>query len=185
MKNIQLTKGQFTIVDDEDYDWLSQWKWYISRTGYAHRNETGLDGKQKTIRMHRQIIDASFGEVVDHINHNKLDNRKSNLRICNDRENQQNSVVRPTNKLGVKGVCLYSNRDYPIYTRFISQIQVNGKKFRLGYFENIREAVDAYNQAAIRYFGEFACLSELSDEKEKQLNKMLTNIINSYTGDSQ
>jgi hypothetical protein len=181
MKRIELTQNKYAIVDEEDFEYLSQWKWYVSKTGYAHRNTKRSGGGQKTIRMHRQIVGAEPGEVVDHINHDILDNRRSNLRKCTNRQNQYNSRVRPSNKLGIKGIHIFSNREYPVWSRFHVQIQVNRNKIHLGYFRTIREAVDIYNDASRIYFGEFACITELSKEKEQELNGLLESIIQRYS----
>lgn len=88
-KEIQLTQGKVTLVDDEDYEWLSQWKWCAKdgRNGnfYAFRAS-----KNKSTYMHRLILDTPKGKVTDHINGNGLDNRRINLRICSYRENSHN-----------------------------------------------------------------------------------------------
>ena len=85
MKEIPLTRGKFALVDDEDYEWLSQWKWYCSTTGYAVRG-----CKNRILYMHREIAKTKPGMLTDHINRNKLDNRKENLRFCSHRENMKN-----------------------------------------------------------------------------------------------
>ena len=98
MKNIKLTKGKFAKVDDEDYEYLNQWKWYASHCPsgniwYAQRSAYN-NGKRKTIKMHRLIIDANKKNVVDHIDGNGLNNTKSNLHECSQRENVINSYIR-------------------------------------------------------------------------------------------
>lgn len=90
MKQIPLTQGQFALVDDEDFDFLMQWRWYYSKsncdnTGYAVRYENG-----KGIRMHRVVMNTPANLVVDHINHNGIDNQKHNLRNCTNTENAHN-----------------------------------------------------------------------------------------------
>jgi len=84
---IPLTQGRFAIVDPDDYDWLNQYKWYAAKcrtTFYAYRSKT-----RTTVNMHREIMCAPKGMICDHKNHNGLDNRKSNLRLCTNRQNQK------------------------------------------------------------------------------------------------
>jgi hypothetical protein len=101
MKKIQLTKNKYALVDDEDYEELNKYNWYYSYQGYAVRTNHRLN---KCIYMHRIIMNPLDYKQVDHINHNKLDNRKENLRICDRFQNLQNSKIRLDNKSGIKGV---------------------------------------------------------------------------------
>jgi len=87
--DIPLTKGAVAIVDEEDYEIVSQYKWHLSSTGYAVWRGN-IDGNKKTVRMHRLITSAPDGLIVDHLNRNPLDNRKSNLRVCTQKENAKN-----------------------------------------------------------------------------------------------
>lgn len=159
-KKIPLSQGKFAIVDDEDYEYLNQWKWSIvsdSINQYAIRRlSTSIDKKRRTIRMHRLVLDVIDKKlVVDHINGNTLDNRKSNLRVCTQLENNKNvNKIKSNNKTGYKGV-LWHKRDR-IYEAFIG---LNGKRIYLGRFHDIIEAVKAYNEAALKYHGEFARLN--------------------------
>ncbi len=92
MKLIPLTQGKFAQVDDEDYDYLNQWKWYTTKnhkTFYAARH-IRINGKQKLIYMHRVIMNIIKGYKTDHIDHNGLNNQKYNLRICTCQENNRN-----------------------------------------------------------------------------------------------
>jgi len=86
MKEMELTKGKVALVDDKDFEWLSQWKWSIFSIGYAGRTEV-----YKTIYMHRVIANAPKGFVIDHLNGNIRDNRRCNLRICTHAENLHNN----------------------------------------------------------------------------------------------
>lgn len=85
MKKILLNNNNYAIVDDEDFEFLNKFNWHKSETGYAVRCE-----KRKTIRMHRLIVNCPDDMLVDHINGNRLDNRKQNLRICTFNENIRN-----------------------------------------------------------------------------------------------
>ncbi len=153
-KLIGLTRDKFAIVDAEDYEWLCKYKWHASKEGltsYASsRRPYGI------VSMHRVILNAPPGLVVDHINHNGLDNRKSNMRLCTVAENNRNS--RPSTRRNkwskYKGVSFDKNRNL-----FIAYIQHNGKKYFLGRFKNETDAAKAYDKKALELFGEFAYLN--------------------------
>lgn len=142
MKVINLTKGQFTIVDDEDYDELNQWKWHVTKQGYAARSQhKGC----KTILMHRWILKPSDEEVTDHINGNKLDNRKTNLRAADKILNARNRYkANKTNKAKMLGVYLYKRTG-----RWRASIMVNKKDVHLGYFASAIDAKNARHQYII------------------------------------
>lgn len=153
MKKIKLTQSKFTLVDDEDYEYLNGFKWYAAKFEnyyYAIRNISDLCGNQRSIRMHRVITDNPEGLVIDHINGDGLDNRKCNLRICTGTQNVRNQKAKGgTSKY--KGV--YFNRKHK---KFHSRITVNNLKIHLGSFENEEEAAKAYDKAALFYHKEFA-----------------------------
>lgn len=150
MKEIALTKGKVTIVDDEDYEFLSSFKWHFSR-GYAWRNITIARGKGTTISMHRVIMGLEMGDErqADHINGNKLDNRRSNLRICSNAENQRNTKTPTTNTSGFKVVNLLKGR-------WRASIWHQNKQHYLGRFDTPEEAHATYCKAASELYGEFA-----------------------------
>lgn len=102
MKEIKLTQGKVTKVDDSDYGWLTEMsKWQFDRYAFCTRK---VNGKYKSIRMHRLIMDPPDGMVVDHINGDKLDNRRENLRVVSQRENAINRHVPPGSSTGLYGV---------------------------------------------------------------------------------
>ena len=159
MKRIKLTRGYWATVDDIDYDYLNQYKWsYAGRDneGYAARSTsiTLSKGKYKGVRylMHRLILNASSGLEVDHINGNRLDNRRSNLRLCTHRENSRNTYRR--NNKRFKGV-YYWPRD----NNWRAKITVNRKTIHIGYYDTEEMAAKAYDKAALHHFGEFARLN--------------------------
>jgi hypothetical protein len=142
MKKILLTRGWFALVDLEDYDTLCQYKWYCSRAGYAERTWT-RKGVKYRIGMHRQILGLkpADGKHSDHINHNRLDNRRSNLRVVTQAENNRN---RRDNTTGYPGV-----RWVPRKNLYRAQLQTSGKFRHLGYFSTSEEAHTAFQRAVL------------------------------------
>lgn len=148
MKEIPLTKGKVALVDDEDYDWLSQWNWHYMSNGYAARSVR--HGKNKTfILMHRQIAETPDGLQTDHINGEKLDNRRGNLRVCTASENRWNMKLGSRNKTGYKGV-------YKRLRRYVVMIAGDNGNRYIGTFATPEEAALAYDEAAREKFGKFA-----------------------------
>lgn len=153
MKEIKLTQGKIALVDDEDYERLNRYKWYARMNGhtwYAMRSIC-INGKQTTILMHREIMNAPEGVQVDHIDSNGLDNRKEILRLCTNQENGFNRDAQKNNKLGIKGVRWDKRRN-----KFYARIKLNGKEIHLGSFNVMGDADSAYRIAEEKYFGEFA-----------------------------
>jgi hypothetical protein len=154
VKLIPLTQGKSAQVDDADFDFLNQFKWfaYKSRaTYYARRTFTGNDGKRVTVLMHRVLTKANGHEKVDHEDHNGLNNQRSNLRVATNAQNCRNKGFYGSRR--IKGVSA-KNR------RWTAQIRVNYKSIYLGIYDTQGEAAAVYDAAAIRYFGEFACTNE-------------------------
>jgi len=151
-KLIPLTQGKFAIVDAEDYEELSRYKWHVNkggRTDYAKSQKKG-----KAIKMHRLLMRAPKGLFVDHINHNGLDNRKSNLRLCTRIENLRNQLPRRGGASQYKGVGWHKKSK-----KFVARIYMEGKRMHLGYFDDEIEAAKAYDKKAKELFGEFAFLN--------------------------
>ena len=125
---------------------IKDYCWYISKTGYV----ISQDSEHKAIRMHRLVMNVTDSKVlIDHIYHNKTDNRKSQLRIVSASQNGMNTVRRKDNTSGVTGVSLDNNR-------WLAQITCDGKLIRLGRFNTFDEAVSARKLAEEKYFGEYA-----------------------------
>lgn len=141
MKKIKLTQGQYALVDDEDFEYLNQWKWYLHSVGYAVRN---IPSGQ--VYMHRLINNTPKGLLTDHINRNKLDNQRTNLRTVNKSINAVNTGLRSTNKSGCKGVSWSK-----LHNKWEAYIWKNSKKYHLGLFETILEADRARRIAEQRY----------------------------------
>lgn len=150
MKKIPLTKGKFAIVDDEDYELLSHWKWYVNYHGYAERDTTS-SGKTLHFKMHQVIMGHVDGKEIDHKNGDKLDNTRSNLRFCTHSQNLGNIGRSKHNKTGLKGVHWYTK-----YGCYRAQIRDKGKVRWLGNFKTAIEAHEAYTAAASKIHGEFA-----------------------------
>lgn len=156
-KEIQLNKGIISIIDDEDFEYLNQWKWYLLKSHTNYYAIRTSKPENKLIQLHRVVIKAKEGEFVDHINGNKLDNRKINLRICTKAQNSQNRKMSKFNKSGFNGVswCIKNKK-------WVSQISCENKKIHIGYYIDPKDAARAYNQAAQKYHGEFAKLNILN-----------------------
>lgn len=144
--------GTEFLMDLDDYERVSAHTWHRTGRGYAGAYING-----KYIRFHRFIMKAPVDLQVDHINLNKSDNRKLNLRLATNAENQRNSGLQSNNTSGLKGVSYYKPRN-----KYRARIKVDGKDMHLGYYLSVIEAAKAYNQAAIQYFGEFARINDLS-----------------------
>jgi hypothetical protein len=153
MKEIPLTKGKVAIVDDEDFEHYSKFNYYTHSEGYAVREEWN-GGNKKRFRMHREIMNTPKGMDTDHINGDRLDNRRENLRICTRSENLRNSRKRPGNSSDYKGVSFFKPTQ-----SWRSYINFEGKQHSLGYYNTPEEAAIRYNEAAKKHFGEFAYLN--------------------------
>lgn len=160
MKEIPLSKGKITIVDDLDYEWLSQWKWCVSNKGYAQRNTPKADGRVTTIRMHSQIVGIKPGFQADHINGDRLDNRRSNLRHATCAQNSENrEKVRGNSQF--KGVGQRKDTQ-----KWRAIIQKGATVHYIGQFSTEVEAALAYNKVAISLFGEFARLNVVEQQED-------------------
>ena len=154
MKKIKLTQGKSTLVDDEDYEWISKLKWRYASNGSAVRNSSRHLGAQKVLQLHRIIMNAPDGLVVDHINGDRLDNRKQNLRVCSQSQNSMNRSVATNNSCGYKGVYFHKGKQ-----KWYAHITCNGKQKHIGAFSAPEDAARAYNQRALELFGEFSKLN--------------------------
>lgn len=148
---IFLTKTLITVVDDEDFEKFSGRKWSAKSTTEGRWYAYGAAGY-----LHRVIMDAPDGKYVDHINGYGLDNRRSNLRIVSFAENMHNTPAR--NSTGFKGVRPNKNG-----RRFIAYMTHEKKQNYLGTFETPESAARAYNEEAVRIYGDNARLNVLMD----------------------
>lgn len=154
MKIIKLTKGFEAIVDDENYEYLNQFKWHNSQTGKDNKyNYARARYHGKNVKMHRLILSVFDENVhVDHINGNTLDNRKINLRACSRSENKCNSIKNTKTSSIYKGV----SYDEHGKKKWKACTTKDGKNIYLGRFESEIEAAKAYDAYAREHYGEFA-----------------------------
>lgn len=150
---IPLTRGLWAMVDEADYPLASEHVWGITKTTPYPSKEVKTNGKRSKLFLHRLLMSPPPGKFVDHIDGNKLDCRRSNMRICTKSDNCRNRRVSwwygKTSRF--KGVC-WNRRD----GKWMAYIYVNWKMIRLGSFENEIDAAQHYDEAAREYFGEFA-----------------------------
>lgn len=147
------------IVDDEDYEKVKSFKWFVRKQKRNFYCQTGIPnpkGGQMSITMHQIILGKIPRMCIDHINSNGLDNRKSNLRQCTFKENTRNQRVAIDNRTGFRGVRLRIDTG-----KYEARIRVDGVLINLGQYKNPKEAAIKYNEAALNYFGEFAWLNKM------------------------
>jgi len=157
MKKIKLTQNKYALIDNEDYNLIKTYKWYAAISRKKYYAVTNLNNKTK--QMHRLIMNLKKDQIIDHINGNGLDNRKSNLRLCSNKENARNRGKNINNTSGYKGVTWSKEKN-----KWNARICFNYKDIYLGDYKNIKDAARAYNEAAIKYHGEFAYLNEIKNE---------------------
>lgn len=166
MAEIISTNGKTILVDDENFEELSRYKWWANHK-QAYRSAR-IGGRKTTMRMHRLIIGAEPGQVVDHINRNPLDNRKSNLRIGTRSLNTVNSKKPISNRLGKKPSSKYKGvslvKEYGYWRATVTKDNVG---HYLGKFNTEVEAAKAYDQKAREFFGEFANTNFTLDRKDE------------------
>lgn len=155
MAEIPLAGGRVALVDDADLPLLSSVRnWSTVRSGKTKVYASGWSLiEHRRVLMHRLIMCADRGFMVDHINHNGLDNRRANLRVCTNAENRRNSVGRPRVRLArFKGIRLMRGK-------WAANIKVSGKSIHIGTYSTDAEAAQAYDAAARLAFGDFAFLN--------------------------
>jgi hypothetical protein len=156
VKELKISKGYTVLIDDDDFDRVSAHWWQAveqPHTVYAIHRRYRDDGTRAAIRLHRFVMNAPDGVEVDHINHNGLDCRKSNLRFATRQQNSANCRRRSGQNV-FKGVEQDSRTN-----RFRAYITYRTKRYSIGYFATAEEAALAYDERARDYFGEFAALN--------------------------
>ena len=157
---IPLTQGRQAIVDDADYEWLSQHKWYVTKV-YAAR----WTGSRQEY-MHREIMEAGPAVQVDHIDHDTFNNQRGNLRLTTAQGNARNRKPQQRRDgskrhTPYKGVSVSSYIPKSGKRRYNAVISPNGKHIFLGSFKTPEDAARAYNEAARNLYGEFAWLNDV------------------------
>ena len=159
MKEIHMNNSPLpALIDDEDWERVSPFTWYFNgHIGYVMAG-VWKHNVQSQLLLHRVVMDAAKGVRIDHIDHNTFNNQKANLRVATASQNAANSYARTcaTKTSRFKGVCLDRRRN-----KWMARISRLGKHMHVGYFSTEIEAASAYNAAAVKHFGEFACLNQL------------------------
>jgi hypothetical protein len=141
------------IVDDEDFEYLNSFEWQVDKFNTV---TTHLKDNKESRLIHRIIMKPPIGIEIDHIDGNRLNNQKSNLRFATSSQNKMNRGARKDNKSGYKGVSWHKQRN-----KWTARIMVDGRYQHLGLFEDIADAIKKYNEYALKFFGEFAWLNKI------------------------
>lgn len=149
MKKVKLTNGGYAIVSDEDFERVSKYKWYR----FKKRNTDCAYSTVGHMYLHRYILNNPDGKMIDHIDHNGLNNCRDNLRICTNQQNLFNQTIKA--KSGLKGI-RYRLGKYDAY------LVINGKQKWGGRFKNIKEAKKQYNELSKKYHGEYGFIYVLT-----------------------
>lgn len=145
------TNGEEFYFDLEDYNKIKTVYWRVNPCGYVSHVYDDKNGKTCNLLMHRIIMNPPQNMLIDHINHNKIDNRKCNLRVVDSQKNVMNSSLSKNNKSGVTGV--FWNK---INSKWASRITYNGEDYHLGYYIELEDAIKARKDAEDLYFGEYS-----------------------------
>lgn len=143
--DIYNNKGEvfaIVLIDAEDYDNIKDYKWYLTK-GYVTNRKLG--------KLHRYLTNTPKHLVVDHINMNKLDNRKENLRVCKQQQNCFNKLEQKNNSSGHRGVTFNKRNN-----KWRARIGLNEKQIHLGYYDKLEDAIEARLSAENKYYKEFS-----------------------------
>ena len=174
MKEIPLTRGKVALIDDEDYESVTRFKWSYHKpvrptaTGYAFRSQK-TQGHCKKIYLHRFLLDAPKGMEVDHEDGDGLNCQRHNLRLATSSQNGHNTGPRKNNRCGFKGVRAYKGK-------WTARIRINNMEEQIGTFESPEAAAHAYDARAIEAFGEFAG-PNFPCRRAKQENRENPNVV--------
>lgn len=154
-------RGFLFQIDEGDLGKIKDYK--ISSCGRKNKKYFCIRIGEKLILLHRFLLDCPSGNVVDHINGDTSDNRRENLRVCSIKENIRNYTIPKNNTSGYKGVGYYKR-----LLKWRACIKVDGRLITIGYYRNLSDAVNAYNESAKKYFGEFAKLNNMRKIQAKK-----------------
>lgn len=170
MAEIKTKKGQVILVDDDDVPSLSNYTWHIERNGYACTNmrDESVPSKYRTVKMHRMIMGFELKDrrYVDHINGNRIDNRKENLREVSNQQNLCNRGKTSGNKSGYKGVSWHA-----VTGKWVASIGFKYETIHLGCFDTKEEARAGYEVAAKLLHGEYANFDRLVESGKLEVVK--------------
>jgi hypothetical protein len=179
MKEIKLSKGLSAQVDDEDFDWLNQWKWSATKSGkhyYAYRNIYVKSKYIRRVSMHRLIMGDVDGLYVDHIDGNGINNQRNNLRNVTGQQNCYNWHKESGEYVGVRSIGNY-------WGAFIS---IGGNRTYIGRYRTKNEAAVAYNDAAIATRGQYASINDVDeDNRSAPIVKYIGRYTSRYRGVSR
>lgn len=150
---INLLNDRYALIDDEDWPIVKSYKWYADVRQTGHVYVKARIGKHRTIYLHRVVLNAQRGHHVDHINGNGLDNRRANLRLCSPSQNLGNQRVSRSGYKTSRYKGVYWDNYYECW-KF--RVYLHGRPFKSGSCNTELEAALAYNEWALRAFGEFA-----------------------------
>lgn len=158
MKTIALTQGFHAIVDDDDFEELSCFKWHATRSKQNYYARRGIWNGHKMfmVSMHRIIMKANPGQVIDHRDGDTFNNQKSNLRFCTYSQNNANKIPKRNGSSKYKGV--YWHKRSKVWG---ANIGVDHKQKNLGYYSSEKDAAEAYNKEALNIYGDFARLNTI------------------------
>lgn len=166
MKEIPLTQGKVALVDDEDFNYLNQFKWHYHHSKHGHgygARGVNKNKQRKVFLMHRVIMGVNQEMYIDHKNNNGLDNQKSNLRICTQSQNCMNKVQKKSTLTSkFKGVSVHTNTNPNPNRYYIARIKVNKKRIHKLFPPTKEGEIQAaiwYNEMAKKHFGEFAVIN--------------------------
>ena len=153
MQQIYFKTGESVLVDEEDFKRLNKYKWHRMKGGYAGRRIyfSYHPRSFKDVYMHNWILKTPVGKEADHINGNRSDNRRCNLRIVTHAENSCNKGIRTDNRSGFPGVWYDKSRK-----RWTAELMLHQKKVWLGRFKELSDAIEARKDAEQQFFGHFA-----------------------------
>lgn len=150
----------YAIVDSDDYEWASRFRWHLNNSGYAQRNAR-VSGRYVSRMLHRELLSATNGQLCDHVNRDRLDNRRANSRFIDRRGNALNSKLKSNNLSGYRGV----SYDKAVrFKKFAAQIRTSKGSKTIGRYTTAEAAARAYDCAAIHYHGEFKRLNFPDEE---------------------
>ena len=151
--SIPLRNGVSTSLDDEDYARAKDFRWHKTANGYV-AGTVVEGGVRRRVYLHRWLLDAQPGQLVDHLDGNPLNNRRTNLRLATRSQNQANRRRNRTSRSRYKGVTWHQGQQ-----RWMARLQVNGRRITIGYFADPLQAAYEYDAFARAYFGEYARLN--------------------------